>query len=676
MKMKKNMKSFIVNLSLASLAISSASLVGCADYLNVDEYFADTFMADSIFASSVNIQRYYNGAVSLLPKEARLWYYGSTPGLTGSDEAVSCGNWSGGFLEIQFSGTSLTIDNITASSMAGWDWDFNVWDNCYRIIRKCNTLLTNIDAVPDMNSFEKSEFRSEVRFLRAYAYYWILRNQGPMILLGDEILNSNEAPAYYERARGTFDECVDYICTEFEAAAQNLPRTRPVDMITAPTAGAALALSARIRLAAASPLFNGGFAARRFFGNFIRSTDKVPYVSQTYDERKWAVAAAAAKRVMDLKLYDLYTVEADQYTAALPSNVPSADYPNGAGGIDPYRSYSEQFTGEAVAATNPELIWGTSENILDHLGYIFPLRFGGSSCVSVPQRMVDYFYMADGRDISNASAECPYLNRPYDKECITQEDKILSRYYTLKAGTFAAYANREPRFYANIGFSGRLWTMSSTIETGKHDVVVGYYMGANCGPNVSTNNVYNITGYTGCKYVHPRDACTGNNARTISKTFPIIRYAEVLLSYAEALNHLTQEWDIDGIKVSRDKDEIRRAFNRVRFRAGLPGVTDEELASEEAFEAVVERERCIELFHEGRRYYDIRRWGIVEQLESEPLQGLNVNQAEWAGFYQPTIIQYSTIRERVFKPKMVLLPIHLNELRKNPLLDQNPGWEK
>ena len=183
-----------VFVKIMTLVVSASSFVGCADYLNVDEYFADTFMADSIFASSVNIQRYYNGAVSLLPKEARFWYYGSTPGL------VSCGNWSGGFLEIQFSGTSLTIDNITASSMGGWDWDFNVWDNCYRIIRKCNTLLTNIDAVPDMNSFEKSEFRSEVRFLRAYAYYWILRNQGPMILMGDELLNSNEAPDYYERA--------------------------------------------------------------------------------------------------------------------------------------------------------------------------------------------------------------------------------------------------------------------------------------------------------------------------------------------------------------------------------------------------------------------------------------------------------------------------------------------
>lgn len=661
---------------LPALCAVSLLTTGCRDFLNVDEYFADTFMEDSIFASQYNIERYYNGAVGLLPQEAKLWEYGSTPGLTGSDEAVSCGTWNGGFLDIQFSGTQLTIDQITATSMSGWTWDFNVWDNCYRIIRKCNNILPHIDDVPDMNSFEKSQFRAEVRFLRAYAYYWILRNQGPMILMGDEILNSNEGPVYYERARNTFDECVDYICGELDAAGDNLPQERPVDMISAPTAGAAYALAARIRLAAASPLFNGGAAARRYFSTFKRCTDGKHYVSQEYDERKWAVAAAECKKVMDLGLYDLYTVEADDHTAPLPSTVPTAPYPDGAGGIDPFRSYSEQFTGEAVAVTNPELIWGTTQNITGHMGYIFPLSFGGSCSVSVPQRIVDYYYMADGRTIDNASAEYPYNNRPYDKTCIVQADKVLSKNYTLKAGTFAAYDNREPRFYANIGFSGRYWPMSSTNDTGKHDVIIKYHKGGNSGMNISTNNVYNLTGYTGVKYVHPRDAQSGNNSRQIEKTFPIIRYAEVLLSYAEALNHLTKTWEIDGQQYSRDKDEIRKAFNRVRFRAGLPGVSDEELATEDAFEQIIERERTIEFFHEGRRYYDIRRWGIVADLEKEPLQGLDVNQSEWTGFYQPTIIQYSTIRERVWKDKMILLPLHLDELRKNPLLDQNPGWEK
>lgn len=648
----------------------------CSDYLNVDDYFADTFREDSIFANKYNITRYYNGAVNLLPKEGGLWHYGSTPGLTGSDEAVSCGTWNGGFLDIQYSGTMLTTNQVTASSMAGWTWDFNVWDPCYKIVRKCNTLLSNISSVPDMNSIEKMQFRCQVRFLRAYAYYWILRNQGPVVILGDDILSSNESTEYYSHSRNTMDECVDYICTELTEAAEYLAEEHNQNELYAPTKGAALALAARIRLTAASPLYNGGAAARRYFGDFKRKSDGEYFVSQTYDERKWALAAAAAKKVIDMKRYDLYTVPADQYTVALPANVPSADYPNGAGGIDPFRSYSEQFTGEAVAMTNPELIWGTTEGVNDQLGNHFPMTLGGWGAMSVPQRMVDYFYMVDGRDIKNASAEYPYNNRPYDNTCITQADKTLSKNYVLKGGTYAAYDNREPRFYANIGFSNRLWTMSSTNVTGKHDIQVTYFRGGNNGPQLSTNNVYCITGYVCTKYVHPTDALSGESARTISKVLPLIRYAEVLLIYAEALNHLTKEWDIDGIKVSRNTNEIKSAFNRIRYRAGLPGVSDEELANVETFDQIIQRERAIELFHEGHRFYDIRRWGIVDQLEKEPLTGLNVNLGEWNGFYQPCVIQHSAIRERVWKDKMILLPLSLNEVRKAPTLDQNPGWEK
>lgn len=651
-------------------------LGSCSDYLNVDEYFADTFREDSIFANKYNITRYYNGAVNLLPKEGGLWNYGSTPGITGSDEGISCGTWNGGFLDIQYSGTLLTTNQITASSMSGWTWDFNVWTPCYKIIRKCNTMLSNISAVPDMNSIEKMQFRSEVRFLRAYAYYWILRNQGPMVLLGDEILSSNESTDYYSHVRSTLDECVNYICNEFTEAAAYMPEERPQNEIFAPTKGAALSLAARIRLTAASPLYNGGNAARRYFSEFKRKKDGVLYVSQTYDERKWAEAAVACKKVMNLNRYELYTVPSDMYTVKLPDNVPAAAYPNGAGGIDPFRSYSEQFTGEAVASTNPELIWGTMEGVGENLNNYFPITLGGWSAISVPQRIIDYFYMVDGRDIKDASAEHPYNNRPYDKTCIVQRDTILSKYYVLKGGTYAAYFDREPRFYANVGFSNRLWTMSSTTVTGKHDVQVGYYRGANNGSQLSTNNVYNLTGYSCVKYVNPTDALSGENHRTIAKTLPLIRYAEILLSYAEALNHLTQEWTIDGITVSRDLDEIKAAFNRIRYRAGLPGLSDSDLASVDGFDKIIQRERAIEFFHEGRRYYDIRRWGIVEELEKEPLTGLNVNLAEWAGFYQPSIIQHATIRERVWKDKMIMLPLALDELRKAPSLDQNPGWEK
>ena len=665
---------------LPALLVITGFFASC-NYLNVDDYFEDTFMEDSVFSNQYNITRYFNGAVALLPTEGRLWHWGSTPGITGSDEGISNGTIEGGIVPIGFSGTELTTDKITASAMNGWQWDFNIWPNCYKIIRKVNTMLPHINDVYDMNSFDKAEFRARCRFLRAYAYYQILMQNGPMILLGDEILENNEGIEYYDRARSTYDECVDYICSEFEAAAEDLPEEYSLADIYNPTKGAALALSARVRLQAASPLYNGGSAARRFFGNFTRSTDGVHYISQTYDERKWAVAAAAAKKVMDLGIYRLHTVSDQDFEVELPDNVPTAEFPDGVGlggyKIDPYRSYAEMFNGETAANSNPELIWGTSFDD-GCLSYIFPLTFGGNSAVSVPQRMIDQFYMADGRDISNSSAEYPYEARPYDRTCVVNQDKQLSEHFRLTQGTYKAYANREPRFYVNIGYSGYFWEMLSTDDNGKYNQVITYYSGGNADKGKKGNdNVYNLTGYVGRKYVNPADAKSGANARVIAKTFPLIRYAEVLLSYAEALNNIGDgnSYEIDGQIYTRDKEAIKRAFNQVRYRAGLPGITDADLATVDGFNEIIQRERLIELFHEGRRYYDIRRWGIIEELENEPLTGCNVDQGEWEGYYQPIVIQHRVIRERIFKPKMILLPIHLDEIRRVSTLDQNPGWE-
>lgn len=667
------MKKYII----LSFVCCFVGLFSSCNYLNVDDYFEDTPQVDSIFADKKSLEYYYNGAVALLPKEARLWHWGSTPGVTGSDEAVSSGTFYNGFLDVSYSGTELTTDRITASSMGGWDWNFNIWTNCYKVVRKMTIALPRINEVPDATIFDKIELDGKLRFLRAYAYYLMVMQYGPVILLGDEVLNTNEDTNYYSLTRNTYDECIDYVCSEFEKAANGLPASQPIDKIDNPTKGAALAFVARLRLQAASPLFNGGDAARKYFGNFVRSTDGVHYISQKYDERKWALAAAAAKKVMDLNEYELHTVKDPSYTDKLPANVPHDEFPAGAGGIDPFRSYSEMFNGETTANTNPELIWGTSQNIKDHLDDVFPLNYGGNGAISVPQRIIDSYYMMDGRDINNSSKEYPYEARPYDQRCVTSGDLVLSKNYVLKDKTYKAFANREPRFYVNISYSHTLWTLESTKEGNKKNIVVDYYNGANCGKNNAyAGKSYNLTGYTCKKYVHPRDAKSGEEAKVIDKKFPLLRYAEILLSYAEALNNLTQSHTVGEETFSRDLEAIKAAFNPIRFRAGLPGVSDSDLQTAENFNKILQRERMIEMFHEGRRYYDIRRWGIIESLEREPLTGLNVEQGEWDGFYQPIVIQHASIYERVFKSKMLLLPIHLDEIRRSKNLDQNPGWEK
>lgn len=667
--MKKNIKYLLL------LLVSPLAFTAC-DYLNVDEYFEDTFKEDSIFSSETHVKQYYNGAVNMLPNEAEIYEHNyadcALPGITGSDEAVAPDYTWGGLAPIRYAGTMLTMDEITFTS-----GEFNIWGSCYKVIRKCNTILSRLNEVP-MNTFDKIEFRAQVRFLRAYAYFWLFRNYGPVLLLGDEVMEVNGEASIYRRYRATFDETVDYICSEFETAAADLPLKNSSDMVYAPTRGAALALVARIRLQAASPLFNGGDVARRYYSNFKRSSDGVNYISQEYDESKWAQAAAAAKRVMDMNVYSLYTFEDEGEYASkfLPADV--KNYPEGPGGIDPYRSYIDQFNGEALAYTNPELIWGTDRNVGGYAGNCFPLQYGGNGTVSVPQRMVDMYYMIDGRETSNASSQYPYENRPYDNNCVTTADKIISPdNYILKSGTFKAYDNREPRFYANIAFSHSYWFMNSCTETNKKNVAADYFSGGNSGKSrAAYSGVYYVTGYSCRKWVHPRDARTGSGALVVPKVYPILRYAEVLLNYAEALNNLKGSYTIDGKTYTRDTEEIAKAFNLVRYRAGLPGLTEAELADPEKVQELIVRERCVEFFHEGLRFYDIRRWGIVEDLEREPLTGCNADATQWAGFYAPTIIQYASIRERTFNSKMILLPIQKDELRKVPTLDQNPGWDK
>ena len=82
----------IITLACAGLLTASC------DFLNVDDYFEDTFSEDKIFDSQYNIERYFNGAVNELPKEGRMYYWCSVPGATGSDEAVSCGTFYNGIL--------------------------------------------------------------------------------------------------------------------------------------------------------------------------------------------------------------------------------------------------------------------------------------------------------------------------------------------------------------------------------------------------------------------------------------------------------------------------------------------------------------------------------------------------------------------------------------------------
>ena len=430
--------------------VGSTLLLSSCNFLDVDPYFEATFKEDSIFHSKKNAEGYLWNTPKGFPDAGAIWGNSWNPGESASDE-ITLKYQTNEFWGLQFSVGTINSRNLPIQ---------NQWYDMYVIVARCNKMLKEVYNVPDMNEMDRRRYIGYVHFMRGYAYYHLLMNWGPLIIVGDEELSTSEPAEYYNRERATYDESVDYICDEFRLATQGIYSAdeQSVNYYQRPTKGAAMALIARLRLFQASPLFNGGAAARKCFGTWKRKSDGAYYVNQEYDPRRWAVAAAAAKQLTKMG-YELHTVEADaQNPYPLASNVPTANFPDGAGNIDPYHSYSDMFTGEGIIQTNKEFIWAMeSSNVTNYTHHSFPVKFGGWGSMSVPQRVIDCYLMADGRTIHNSSAEYPY--EP-DFSRLTGESKKLGT-YLLRENVPMMYANRSARFYASIGFPGRYWPMSS-----------------------------------------------------------------------------------------------------------------------------------------------------------------------------------------------------------------------
>jgi hypothetical protein len=303
----------------------------------------------------------------------------------------------------------------------------------------------------------------------------------------------------------------------------------------------------------------------------------------------------------------------------------------------------------------------------------------GNNGLAVTQKVIDAYRMIDGRPISSASDKYPYLDAGFSSG---NQLKNFSGYQFPPSGDVQnMYINREARFYASIGFCGCYWPCESTNVSGSYNITVTYYADSQNGLNgqasVGSANV-TPTGYVIKKYINSFDSFEGTIGKIVDKPYPIIRYAEILLSYAEALNNLTGSYDIVVDEVSqtftRDINEIKKAFNLVRYRAGLPGLSQAELNSSATIQAAIEQERMVEFLHENRRYFDVRRWGKYEQTESEPIMGMDV-EATKDYFYRKVIPNTSRIGRRVVSKRLIFVPIPKSDIRRMTLLDQNPVWE-
>lgn len=214
------------------------------------------------------------------------------------------------------------------------------------------------------------------------------------------------------------------------------------------------------------------------------------------------------------------------------------------------------------------------------------------------------------------------------------------------------FANRDPRFAKSILFNGAKWMNNIIIETfeGGKDAI---------GNNATRTSFYLR------KFLSVNARWNAPIGRA-NHSFPLFRYGEVLLNYAEAMN---EAYGPDN--PSTHEMTARQAIALIRIRAGLTANQTVPAANDQAtMRAAIHHERRIELAFEEHRQLDLRRWKTAEQVLNQPVHGLNIVKNDNGTFtYSPKVVE-----QRVFQSKMYLYPFPQSEISRNPSLIQNTGW--
>jgi len=554
--------------------------------------------------------------------------------------------------EAMFTHAGRNIERFTqgteSASGLAWISPTYYWDDMYSAIRAANIAIDRLPTSTFTDDVLRDKLMGEAHFLRAYYYHQLLRFYGGVPLI-DKPYGLNDD---FTIARNTWEECVNFIAGDLDKAAQLLDGKSTSAGRTSKLA--AMALKARVLLYAASDLHDGTTAkANSSELSSYANLDLLAYPSGDRTAR-WQAAKTAAKAVLDA---------GQGYKLNLSAPVTAEE------GKANYISISmggQSAVGDAAAAV--ELILQRSHTALYTVEDLWPLggihyginngpngyhNWAGNTPI---QQLVDDYEMMDGTKFSWDSTE---KNDPYK--------------------------NRDPRFYASILYDGADWKPRPGDVTGKdpaNQVQTGYYPGVGGaiknGLDTRESEVENWNGsrthYYTRKFIDPNPALADNQSSAQVIPWPFIRYTEMVLNYAEACIALGEE------------AEAKTWLNKIRFRSGMPAITD-------AGTALVDRyrnERRIELSYEEHRYHDARRWMIPAQTLGrgikaikiiatlKPGQSLHVPYRYDKAVYNYTYtVENNTETEtRTWNDKMYYRPITREEVNKNKLLEgkNNPGY--
>lgn len=483
----------------------------------------------------------------------------------------------------------------------------NHWQYLYELVHRANTVIRNVKNMP-ISSETINRVTGEAKFLRAMAYFRMLNCWGGVPYY-DESCDINEQFSNLSASRSSAEEIREHVLADLSDAIELLPVKWESSDLGRATKGAAYALRGKVYL----------------------------YSSQ------WEKAKDDFEEIV----YD----KSAQYGYSL-----HPDY------NDLFRLYNGRHSDEMIFSI--QSIDGNTSgyalNIVGYFGNKSTLRLIASNCIVPSVKLVDMYENLDGTPFdwdtlfpgySDGGSE---LRRKYMCVAIDQGSTRVTD--TLDCDTLKvadAYRNRDPRLSLNVitPYSHYLGTDAGSNPMDKQFVLADPSKGGS--PMEAMAFMRNSEGWN--SYFWRKWIPTGNldgywgEYNRTPYEFPLIRLGDVILMLAEAYNELGM---IEKAVVE---------LNKIRSRVGMPllnnGTSWLAVNGKEEMSERIRRERAFELAGEGQRYWDLRRWGLLEQSVCDARD-----------------IFGDLMYTRSYQTRHELWPIPLVEMERNRNLTQNPGW--
>ena len=686
-------------LSILLAGATALTFTSCDDYF--DDVPDNATSLEAVFANRGQSLKWLSNIYTYIPDNTNVRYNSRTNGC-----------WPMASIEGYLPWDHIVANNIILGTLyPSTDFVKTQWTEYYRGIQYANIYLANIDKNSAMLADEREWSKAEVHALRAYFYFNLVKEFGPVPLIGDKVYSVDTPLEEMMMPRNTLDECWDYIIAELKAALDGgkLKSTFGEDGSVDSqykgnlTQEAVEGILAEVYLYRASYLFNGDP-----YYQTMANKDGTKLFPQSKDMQKWKDARDAAKRIIDSGKFKL--VLRDQ-SGKLVEDVKKAD---------PYKSCFYSAIGRV---DNEEMIFLRTNANND--SYILKPRHTGISgnvdrgagAYSIPLQFIDLFFMSNGKRIDDVEqkpisqvttfkADDP-VYPVYDTQNLTSKDKngndiamnarnSLStakyvdrfssyNYFTPGSGKgiMKQFYCREPRFYLAVTFQNRRWD---------YDQANTYYtdmsFNGNSGSDGKTHD-YPIFGTIVRKLYWEKESNIDGAV--------MLRLGEVYLNYAEAcaqlgenkealkyVNLIRSRAGINEYALNRAEEGTKDARNKSKIYVG-----DLE-HNQELLLKVIYRERLIELSYESKHYFDVRRWGVADMAEGDgwvyptwhkggeggDMIGFNVNnegsdaeKANSLNFYKRVKTQH-----RIFTKRMSLFPIPQEEVNRDKQIVQNEGW--